>query len=265
MILNSQNTFSRSVALPQWPHLPEQSSAIAENKQHSEKDNVEQVAIQFESLFIHEMLKTMRSSIPQSEWLNSDALQQYTEMYDQQLSTHLAQQGLGLRALIMQQLGANVTEKHAEFPNKQAFINEVGQVVEQAVQRQASTYDTKALLAIAALETGWGQHVIENANGQSSNNLFNIKANAHWQGETVSAQTTEYINHHAITLQDEFRQYANLTESVNDFMALMQQSRYAKATAVANEGEAFLQAIADAGYATDPQYANKLTRIYKTL
>lgn len=265
MITNPYSSANHQAALPNVQSRSVQAHANATTHADNDPATLEQTAIQFESLFIHELLKTMRASISQSELLGSDAMQQYTEMYDQQLSTQLAEQGIGLRALIMQQLGADASATKARWPTKQAFINEVSNIVEQAVQTHSQAYDPKALLAIAALETGWGQHVIANAQGESSHNLFNIKATARWQGETVTTQTKEYIEHNVVSQQADFRRYATLTAAVDDFIALMQQPRYAKATALAHKGEAFLQAVADAGYATDPQYASKLTRIYKTL
>lgn len=226
----------------------------------TKNQTIEETAIQFESLFINEMLKTMRDSINQSDLFGSDAVQQYTEMYDQQLSVHLAKQGFGLKEMIIQQLGGHT--ETGEWQSKQDFIADIEHALDQTLP---ASFDKKAVLAISALETGWGKHVIKDNVGNSSFNLFNIKANNHWQGEKVYAPTQEYINNHFVTQHEPFRAYQSIENAINDFVSFIDQPRYQQAKQQSQNGLAFLQSIADAGYATDPSYADKLINIYKSL
>ncbi|MFT3736471.1 MAG: flagellar assembly peptidoglycan hydrolase FlgJ [Rhodocyclaceae bacterium] len=117
------------------------------------------------------------------------------------------------------------------------------------------------LIGQAALETGWGKSEIRRADGQPSYNLFNIKAGKDWQGATVDAQTTEYENGQAVTRTERFRAYASYAESFADYAQLMQNApRYAN-VAGQDSANGFARALQSAGYATDPAYADKLTRV----
>jgi flagellar rod assembly protein/muramidase FlgJ len=129
--------------------------------------------------------------------------------------------------------------------------------------RQTSTrlgLDPALLMAQVALETGWGQFVAKNAEGQGSNNLFNIKARK--EELSVQVNTTEYIHNTPVKTMASFRQYASMEESFNDYLALIQGDRYKNALANASDSERYIQALHAAGYATDPDYANKILSIY---
>ncbi len=121
--------------------------------------------------------------------------------------------------------------------------------------------DPRAILAQAALETGWGKSVIRHANGRSSYNLFNIKADSRWSGEQVGKPTLEYRNGITVREQASFRSYGSLEECFADYTAFLKNSgRYREALATESGGE-FAEQLQKAGYATDPAYAGKIKRI----
>ena len=123
--------------------------------------------------------------------------------------------------------------------------------------------DPKILLAQAALETGWGQSILKDVQGNSSYNVFNIKSTTEHLKPSVDAQTTEYINHKAVKLTAAFKSYQSIGESVQDYLSLIQGSpRYQEAVSQANSPNGYVQALQKAGYATDPDYAHKILSIY---
>jgi peptidoglycan hydrolase FlgJ len=114
----------------------------------------------------------------------------------------------------------------------------------------------------AALETGWGKREIRGADGSPSYNLFNIKAGRNWNGPTVSAVTTEYVNGAAVKTTEKFRAYSSYAESFRDYANLLQSNpRYAGVLQNSGDAAGFAKGLQQAGYATDPQYADKLARI----
>lgn len=121
--------------------------------------------------------------------------------------------------------------------------------------------NAKVLVAIAALETGWGRHLPADKAG-SSNNYFGIKADPRWLGKKVTGQTLEFRHGIFNSLQQTFRAYATLKDSFNDFADfILSNQRYQKALAFAHDTQRFLQAMQQAGYATDPAYADKILKI----
>ncbi len=120
----------------------------------------------------------------------------------------------------------------------------------------------KFMLGQAALETGWGKKVIVAADGTSSHNLFGIKATKGWAGKTVETTTTEYVNGVAYRKKEKFRAYDSYADSFKDYARLLKSSaRYQNVLANSRDATSFAQGLQRAGYATDPQYAAKLTRI----
>lgn len=117
------------------------------------------------------------------------------------------------------------------------------------------------MVAQAALETGWGEKQLRNADGSSSYNLFNIKAGSSWEGRTVSVGATEYANGRAYTEQSRFRAYGSYAESFADYARLLSNSPRYAAVLGQRDAEAFARGLQQAGYATDPMYADKLARI----
>ncbi len=119
----------------------------------------------------------------------------------------------------------------------------------------------EAIVAQAALETGWGKHVIRNEDGSSSFNLFGIKADQRWSGDTARVTTTEYKDGIAYKQLADFRSYGSIAESVEDYANFLKTSpRYEKALS-ATDAEGFLGELQKAGYATDPAYAQKINGI----
>lgn len=122
----------------------------------------------------------------------------------------------------------------------------------------------QVVIAQSALETGWGKKIIQKESGESSNNLFNIKADKRWQGDKVTKETLEFEQGSMVKKTAPFRAYSNLSDSVNDYVNFLSNNpRYEKALEKSSDVEHFLQGIQSAGYATDPQYANKILNTLK--
>ncbi|HEY8328657.1 MAG TPA: flagellar assembly peptidoglycan hydrolase FlgJ [Rhodanobacter sp.] len=120
----------------------------------------------------------------------------------------------------------------------------------------------RALLAQAALETGWGKHLPSHGDGSSSNNLFGIKAGSSWDGDKVSVPTLEYEDGVAVRRRDQFRAYDSPAESFADYASLLADSpRYAQALGQGENVAGFARALVSGGYATDPAYVAKITAI----
>lgn len=122
--------------------------------------------------------------------------------------------------------------------------------------------NSDVLLAQAALETGWGRHVIHTRHGDNSFNLFNIKAGESWGGDKVNVQTLEYTQGVAHQERADFRRYNNYAESFADYVRLLQTNpRYQQALAAGQDAGSYAEELQKAGYATDPAYAEKIKNI----
>jgi flagellar protein FlgJ len=120
------------------------------------------------------------------------------------------------------------------------------------------------MLGQAALETGWGKAEIRGAEGQNSHNLFGIKAGAGWTGKTVDIVTTEYVNGKPQKQVDTFRAYDSYADSFRDYAKLLQNNaRYQNVIAQGQDAAGFAQGLQQAGYATDPNYAQKLMSVIR--
>ena len=125
------------------------------------------------------------------------------------------------------------------------------------------------MVAQAAHESGWGRHEIKHADGSTSFNVFGIKAGSNWKGPVAEVTTTEYTAGVAHKVTAKFRAYSSYEESFKDYARMMKDSpRYGQVMASASGGNAsaagFAQGLQRAGYATDPAYADKLTRVINT-
>ncbi|MBD9368315.1 flagellar assembly peptidoglycan hydrolase FlgJ [Xanthomonas sp. XNM01] len=130
----------------------------------------------------------------------------------------------------------------------------------QAAARELGV-DAKALVAQAALETGWGRRQIQRGDGASANNLFGIKATG-WKGERVTTGTHEYVGGTKVRETADFRAYASPAESFADYVRMLKNNpRYQKALQSGGDVGRFAQALQNAGYATDPSYAAKIAAI----
>jgi len=151
---------------------------------------------------------------------------------------------------ISKALPANATE----------FVKTMLPAAEAAAEKLGVS--VRAVLAHAALETGWGKHMPRAANGTSSNNLFGIKAGSSWDGAKARVSTTEYENGVAVRRVDSFRAYDSPTAAFNDYADLIAGNpRYASALGHGDNVKGFAAALQRGGYATDPSYASKLAHI----
>ena len=124
----------------------------------------------------------------------------------------------------------------------------------------------EVLIAQSALETGWGNKMIRHPDGHAANNLFGIKADQRWSGEYATVSTLEYSDGIATRQIANFRSYASIADSFDDYADFIQSSpRYQQAVEVAGNNGAYLNALQQAGYSTDPQYAEKIKSIIERL
>lgn len=130
----------------------------------------------------------------------------------------------------------------------------------QAASRQTGI-PAQFMVAQAALETGWGDKVLRHADGRSSYNLFNIKAGSSWSGDTVTRKVTEYSGSNAYTEQARFRSYKSYAEAFQDYARLLSTNARYSDVMGQTSASGFARGLQQAGYATDPMYADKLTRI----
>ena len=123
--------------------------------------------------------------------------------------------------------------------------------------------DPKAIVAQAALETGWGQHTIQDASGRPAHNLFGIKADSRWTGCVVTVATHEYREGVRVNESAAFRAYDSLEDGLRDYADFLSGAgRYQEAINEKTQGDSYGHALQQAGYATDPEYGNKIERIY---
>jgi len=126
--------------------------------------------------------------------------------------------------------------------------------------------DPRHLIAQAALETNWGQNLPQDSSGGTSNNLFGVKASAAWTGAAVNNGTQEFQNGIASSTTARFKAYATPTQSFQDYVALLRDNpRYSAALNTGSDVHAFASALQRGGYATDPDYANKIAAVANTV
>ncbi|WP_342243465.1 flagellar assembly peptidoglycan hydrolase FlgJ [Pseudomonas sp. OTU5201] len=146
------------------------------------------------------------------------------------------------------------------FASRNEFIETLLPMAEKAAERIG--VDPRYLVAQAALETGWGKSIIREGDGTSSHNLFGIKAHKSWDGESARVMTTEYKGGKAVKEAASFRSYNSFEQSFHDYVSFLQNNdRYQEALDSAEKPEQFVRELQKAGYATDPQYARKITQI----
>jgi flagellar protein FlgJ len=152
------------------------------------------------------------------------------------------------------------TQRHDQaLSRQQQFIRPLEPYARQSAERLGTT--TNTVLAIAALETGWGQSMLKDATGNSAHNYFGIKATGSDQQYTRNA-TTEFVNGIPRQVQAKFKSYKDPADGMHGFADfILENPRYSKALEHADQPERFLQEIQRAGYATDPDYAKKAISI----
>jgi flagellar protein FlgJ len=117
------------------------------------------------------------------------------------------------------------------------------------------------LVAHSALESGWGKSEIRAANGSPTYNIFGVKAGRNWDGPSVEVQTTEYVGGNAQTVREKFRVYGSYGEAFADYASLLRNSSRFSGVLGQQDGTQFARSLQQSGYATDPMYADKLSRI----
>lgn len=249
-----------------------------------------EVAGQFEALFLQSMLKNMReASLGDPIFGNSDQHELYQGMMDKQLALEMASgKGVGLAEMLVRQLGgadaSTVSRPDRDFPIQGVTVQAVtrGQKVAARpapawsdpksfaraiwphAERAARTLNVapEAIVAQAALETGWGAHVMNGKGGESSFNLFGIKAGAGWSGDAVTRRTLEFEDGVPRPQHARFRAYADVAATFDDYTRFLSDNpRYSGVRDQGADAGGFAKALQDSGYATDPDYANKLTGV----
>ncbi|MCB5189278.1 flagellar assembly peptidoglycan hydrolase FlgJ [Methylobacillus arboreus] len=266
------------------------------NLKYATRDNspesIKAAAVQFEALMVNMMLKSMRDATPKEGMFDSEQSRTFISMLDQQLSQQIANRGTGLADMLARQLQGSLTSVPPEAldslaatprtmpsninpafssasstsvpQNAREFVQQMSRHAEAA--SQDSGIPAHLMLGQAALETGWGKRQITGTDGTASNNLFGIKAGPNWKGKTVEALTTEYINGVPQKRIEKFRAYDSYADSFRDFASLMQNNpRYENVLGSTGSAAGYAQAMQDAGYATDPNYASKLRRVIESI
>lgn len=142
----------------------------------------------------------------------------------------------------------------------QEFVRRLYPLAERAAERIG--VDPRMLLAQSALETGWGRRLITRPDGASTHNLFGIKADERWSGARANVNTTEYEDGVVRLEKAAFRSYNSFEDSFNDYVDFLEGNpRYREALNNTHDAESFARHLQEAGYATDPVYARKLTRV----
>ena len=150
------------------------------------------------------------------------------------------------------------------FSSADEFVNTMLPMAKEAADRIG--VDPRYLVAQAALETGWGKSVMRAQDGSSSHNLFGIKASSNWKGDSARAITSEFRNGAMVKETAEFRSYASYKDSFHDLVTLLQSNnRYQEVLKSADNPEQFVRELQKAGYATDPNYATKISQIAKQM
>ena len=281
-------------------------SALKAQAGQNTPESIQQAAKQFESLFMRELIKSMREATMKSGLMDSPGGDLGADLLDQQFAVQMSGQPGGLSELIAKQLSRQmgnpeeaVSPKVSASPNvsttpqvsatppaAKAKIAAVATAAYGAhgvapasassnfVKRHSDAADRVAkatglpagfMLGQAGHETGWGKYEIKQKDGAPSFNLFGIKAGPGWTGKVAEVTTTEYVNGVAKKTVAKFRAYDSYDASFRDYARLITETpRYAQAKKQTSSPLAFASGLQRAGYATDPEYANKLSRAINT-
>ncbi|WP_280188198.1 flagellar assembly peptidoglycan hydrolase FlgJ [Delftia sp. PS-11] len=288
-------------------------AAAGENSPQAARETAKQL----ESLFMREMIKSMREATMKSGLLDSAQGNLSTDLLDQQLSVAMSGQPGGLTDAITRQLARSMGAEPAEdaeiavpstlsmsriaWRSSNSASNASGTSsaagtsgttgtgnrsasVAQSIDAyapapkgrdnfvahhsnaaarvaQESGIPAAFMLGQAGHETGWGKSEIKNADGSNAHNLFGIKAGKGWTGKVAEVTTTEYIDGVPRKVTAKFRAYDSYEESFRDYARLITSNpRYEKAMGQTGSALAYATELQKAGYATDPEYASKLSR-----
>lgn len=252
--------------------------------------SIKEAAKQFEALFMRELIKSMREATMKSGMLDSAGGDLSADLLDQQLAVQMTGMPGGLSEQIARQLSQRINGKdgaaavpatptaslsygatptaslsYGATPTVRTTSTQANFVQRhtQAAQRveQASGIPSAFMLGQAGHETGWGRSEITMANGTPSFNLFGIKATGGWNGKVAEITTTEFVNGAAQKVVAKFRAYDSYEDSMRDYARMITQSpRYAQVSQQTDSAHAYATGLQKAGYATDPEYASKLSR-----
>ena len=250
---------------------------------NNDPDALREVAGQFEALFMQTMLKNMRAGQLAEPLFGGEQHKMYVEMMDQQFAIEMASgRGLGFADMLVKQLGGSPTAtsissasptgslfavaptqgpttERESWDDPSQFAADIWPHANRAANRLGVA--PEAIMAQAALETGWGQHVMRFGDGSNSNNLFGIKADSEWYGGSVVRQTLEVADGVPEVVRARFRAYPDLEATFADYTRLLSEQPRYQAVPGSTDVESFANALQDAGYATDPNYAEKIMRI----
>jgi flagellar protein FlgJ len=258
----------------------------------SPQQGIRTAAKQFDATFITMMLKSMRDATPQDGPLDSREGSQFTSMMDEQMAQQMSSKGIGVADAMIKQLMNNSGVQGSEAgEGNTAALNALAKAVgysrnsaltpplrgdgtthvdafvdKLASSAQAASETTgvpaRFIIGQAALESGWGKREILKSNGETSHNVFGIKATKDWTGKTVSTVTTEYRNGQPQRVVEKFRAYGSYHEAMADYAQLLKNNpRYAQVLNGSHDAAGFAIGMQRAGYATDPHYAKKLMSI----
>ena len=262
-----------------------------------------EVSQQFEAMFMQMLMRSMRDATKavSSGLFSNNQLDMYEDLFDKQLSLVMSHQPLGFDNIfeknIDQMLKKNaqpqalhpinapqvvVHPTHSSAPvaaptidktknttdndngifsSKETFINTLWDGAKIAAS--AIGVMPEVLLAQAALETNWGKNILRQTQGDSSHNLFNMKADADWNKKTTTVASLEYKDGELVKEKSTFKHYGSYLESFMDYMRLLTQSgRYQEAVKKASDPNTFIHAVHKAGFATDPEYAEKVMALF---
>ena len=240
---------------------------------------IKEAAKQFESLFMRELIKSMRAATMKSGLLDSPGGDLSADLLDQQMAVQMSGMPGGLSELIARQLSRQTAPADAgavpAASEKPAAASPLGAIkptgsqtefvkrhgAAAAAVEQASGLPSGYMLGQAGHETGWGRHEITMKGGAPSFNLFGIKAGSGWTGKVAEVTTTEFVNGAAQKVVAKFRAYGSYEESFRDYARLITQSpKYAQASQQTASVQGYTKGLQRAGYATDPDYAAKLSK-----
>lgn len=250
---------------------------------HSPDQALKAAAQQFEAVFLNMMLKSMREATPQDGVFDNEQTRMLTGMLDQQLAQSMSGRGVGLADIMVKQLGKSLASNPANLGQQALPTSRIGaqaspynENLQLDFVRRMAPYANQVsketgvpatlILGQAALESGWGQHEILMPDGSNSHNLFGIKAGNSWNGETAEIVTTEFRNGIPEKQKDQFRVYDSYFDAFRDYANLLRTNpRYSHVLAEGHATPDTAYALQKAGYATDPNYADKLSKILRTI
>ncbi len=284
-----------SLSYTQFARLPETVAG-----QQDSQAGLEAAARQFESICIDMWLKGAREAnqvFAENNITNSSEMLMQQEMLDHEMAVHMSQNGgIGLAPVIVRQLGGDpslmsgaaqppspaqgawasstvsaVTGNPARpganarisaFDNPGDFVKRIKPLIDSALKNLP--IPGLAVLGQAALETGWGAHVIADSTGNLSHNLFGIKAKA--AEPSVAVVSKEFEHGRWLHREDNFRTYPDWRAGISDYVDKITQSpRYRGIATSVDDIQGYLQGLQEAGYATDPGYADKIMRVVASI